>query len=466
VNRASERSPATAAASDDLAAALAAVVGERHVVGDPDLRASYETDWTGRFSGRARLVVRPGDAGEVAGVLRACAEAGAPVVTQGGNTGLVGGSVPSSGEVLLSTARVDGLEPADSTARQVSAGAGVTLAALQTQLRGSGLAFGVDHAARETATLGGMAATNAGGARAVRYGVMRHHVIGVEAVLADGRVVDRMAGLVKDNAGYDLPGLLVGSEGTLGVITRLRLGLVPELTARATALFGLPDTERALDLLSHLRGRLETLEAAEVMYADGIELVGRHAQARSPFEDAHPVQLLVECASREDPLDELAAAAEEAPAASDVAVAQDAEQRARLWALREGHTEAVNAAGVPHKLDVSLPLGRLAEFEARVRGSVADAAGGARTVLFGHLGDGNLHVNVLGPERGDERADEAVLELVSECGGSISAEHGVGRAKRRWLGLTRSPDEIAAMTALKRALDPQGLLNPGVLLPG
>lgn len=445
--------------------ALTHAVGERHVLTEDDVRRSYETDWTGRFSGEARAVVRPADADEVAAVLRVCAEGGTCVVPQGGNTGLVGGGVPAGGEIVLSLVRLDAIEKPDTVPRQVSVGAGVPLAALQDRLRGSGLAFAVDHAARDTATLGGMAATNAGGARAVRYGVMRHHVVGLEAVLGDGRRVDRMEGLVKDNAGYDLPGLLVGSEGTLGVITRLRLSLVRELTSRATALFALEDTAAALELLEGLRRALDSLEAAEIIYPDGLELVARHAGATSPFEDEHGAYLLVECAADEDPLEELATAAEGSTAASDVAVAQDAEQRRRLWALREGHTEAINAAGTPHKLDVSLPLPRLAEFEGRVRDRVAEASPGARTILFGHIGDGNLHVNVLGPPPEDDGPDEAVLALVAECGGSVSAEHGIGQAKRRWLSLTRSDDEIAAMVAIKRGLDPEGILNPAVLLP-
>lgn len=448
---------------DSLASDLAAVVGPAHVMSDPELRARYETDWTGRFSGCAALVARPADTGEVAGALRACRAAGAVVVPQAGNTGLVGGGVPRGGEVVLSLSRLTGLEPVDPLAGQVLAGAGVTLEALQAHAREAGFDFAVDYAARSAATVGGMVATNAGGVHVLRYGTMRAQVMGLEAVLADGSILRRLTGLVKDNAGYDLPGLIVGSEGTLAVITRVLLRLVPRLPSRATALIAVDGTQEALDLYIALRERLDSLEALEVFYADGLELVLSHTRASSPFAEDHPAYVLVECAAREDPLDELAAAVDEAGGTRDVAVAQDPRQRGALWALREGHTEAINAAGVPHKLDVSLPLASLAEFERRVRARVEEVAPEAQTILFGHLGDGNLHVNVLGPDAEDEVVDEAVLHLVSECDGSISAEHGVGVAKRRWLELTRSPEEIAVMRAVKTALDPDGLLNPGVL---
>ena len=438
-------------------------IGASQVLTAPADTAPYLTDWRGRFTGRAQAVVLPATTGEVAAIVSACAEHRAPIVPQGGNTGLVGGGVPRGGEVVLSLSRLTGLDPVDPLAGQVLAGAGVTLETLQTHAREAGFDFAVDHAARSAATVGGMAATNAGGVHVLRYGTMRAQVMGLEAVLADGTILRRLTGLVKDNAGYDLPGLIVGSEGTLAVVTRVLLRLVPRLPSRATALIAVNGTQEALDLFIALRERLPSLEALEVFYADGLELVLGHTRASSPLGHDHPTYVLVECAAREDPLDELAAAVDEAGGTREVAVPQDARQREALWALREGHTEAINAAGVPHKLDVSLPLARLAEFEHRVRERVEEVAPGARTILFGHLGDGNLHVNVLGPAPEDETVDDAVLRLVSECGGSISAEHGVGVAKRRWLELTRSPEEIAAMRAVKAALDPHGLLNPGVL---
>jgi FAD/FMN-containing dehydrogenase len=445
--------------ADALRAALAAVVGDAHVLADRELVAGYERDWTGRFGGEARLVVRPASTEEVAGVVRACADAGAAIVPQGGNTGLVGGGVPRGGEVVVSLARLDGLEAVDPLAAQVTAGAGVTLEALQGHARAAGLAFAVDYGARSAATVGGMVATNAGGMHVVRYGTMRAQVVGLEAVLADGSVISRLTGLIKDNAGYDLPSLLVGSEGTLGIVTRARLRLVPRLGERATALFAVEGAEAALELFAELRRHVGSLEAVELMFREGIELVEAEGFGSDPFDVPHPAYVLVECAARTDPMDELAEAVD-ALDVRDVAVASDSNQRAALWALREGLPEAINQRGVPHKLDVSVPLATLPAFADAVRERVAEG----EVVLFGHVGDGNLHVNVLGLDPDDETVDQAVLELVAEHGGSVSAEHGIGIAKARWLSLTRSPEEIAAMHAIKRALDPAGLLNPGVLL--
>lgn len=455
-------------AHDPLVEELTGIVGAEHVLSAAELCAPYETDWTRRFSGAARLVVRPRDTAEVAAVVRACAGAGVAIVPQGGNTGLVGGSVPRGGEVVLSLQRLDTIEPVDVAAAQVTAGAGVTLEALQAHVRAAALDYPIDLASRGSATVGGMIATNAGGARVIRHGMTRAQVLGVEAVLADGTVVSRLTGLVKDNTGYDLAALLVGSEGTLGVVTRARLRLVPLLPVRAVALVGVASTAAALTVLADLQRRLDRIEAAEVWYAEGMALVHAHANLATPMDAEWPCYVLIECADRVDRADPalaLAKALQAAPGVGAVVLATDPAQRARLWRYREGHTDAINAAGVPHKLDVTVPLARFAEFEVQVRGAVAAAAPAARTVLFGHLGDGNLHVNVLGPAADDERADEAVLQLVAAFGGSISAEHGIGRAKARWLSLTRSPAEVATMRAIKRALDPAGLLNPGVLWP-
>jgi len=447
----------------DLLDALRAAVGDRHVLTDAGVRAGYERDWTGRFGGTARAVVRPGGTEEVAAVLRACGEHGAAVVPQGGNTGLVGASVPRGGEVVLSLARLDELGEVDPAAAQVSAGAGVTLAALQAHLRPAGLEAGVDFAARDSATLGGLVATDAGGARTLGHGTVRARVAGLEAVLADGTVVDRMSGLLKDNAGYPLPSLLIGSEGTLGVITRVRWRCPPRLDKRVAALVGLPSAGAAAELLATLRREAPSLEAADFFLDDGLELVLGHLRAAPPLPARFPVYAMLECAARTDPTEELAAALD-AAGAEDVAVADDTAGRAALWRYRETHTEAIAAQGVPHKLDVGVPLANLEAFLGRVRETVEAAAPGARTILFGHLGDGNVHVNVLGPAPDDERADEAVLGLVAECGGTISAEHGVGIAKAAHLGLVRAPGEIAAMRAVKAALDPAWTLNPGAVL--
>jgi len=444
---------------------LAAIVGDAHLLTDPDLRASYETDWTRRFHGEALAVVRPGSAEEVAAVVRACARHGVAVIPQGGNTGLVGGGVPRGGEVVLSLARLVGISDFDTVSGEVTAGAGVTLAALLEHINSAGWTFGVDLASRDSATIGGMIATNAGGIRVIRYGTMRQQLLGFEAVLANGDVVRRLPGLLKDNTGYDLGQLLAGSEGTLAVVTAARLKLVRQLPRRSVALLALPDLSAALVAVSAVRGAMPSLTAAEVFFPEGMDLVTRHAGLPQPFAVPAGCYLLVECASARDEAAELAGVLASCDAVLESALATEAADRARLWAYRERHTECISAEGVPHKLDVTLPLARLPEFEQRVRGVIARAVPGARPVLFGHAGDGNLHVNILGLEPDDERADDAVLRLVAELGGSISAEHGIGVAKRPWLHLTRSAQDIAAMRAIKRALDPQGILNPGVLFP-
>ncbi len=450
--------------------ALADVVGPNHVLSDPGLCASYETDWTGRFAGRAAAVVRPGSSDEVAAVLGLLSGAGRPVVPQGGNTGLVGGGVPLHGEVVLSLRRLSAIDAVDVAAGQVTAGAGATLAAVDAAAARAGLAFGVDLAARDSATVGGMAATNAGGLRMLRYGGMRAQTAGVEAVLADGRVLSHLGGLAKDNTGYDLAGLLAGSEGTLAVMTRLRLRLVPRLAYRTVGLLAFADADAALEALVYLRRRLPgLLEAVELFLADGVALVCDHLALAPPFGRIDPVYLLVEVAGASDPTDELAGAVLEGVGerALDGAVEAEPAGRARLWRYREAHTEAISAAGVPVKLDVTLPFGELAGFLTDVCATVDSAAPGARCVLFGHAGDGNVHVNVLGAETAGRSAavEDAVLRLVARLGGSISAEHGIGSAKRPWLHLNRSEAEIDAFRAIKRALDPAGILNPHVLLP-
>jgi FAD/FMN-containing dehydrogenase len=448
-----------------LEARLGEIVGTAHVLVDPDLRSSYEVDWTGRFRGTARCVVRPQTTDEVAAVIRECATDGAALTIQGGNTGLVGGGVPAGGEVVLSTTRLSWLGPVDPVAAQISVGAGVRLEQLRAHVRRAGFDFGVDLAARSQATVGGLAATNAGGIRVLRHGSMRAQLVGAEAVLADGTVLRRMTGLAKDNTGYDLTQLWCGSEGTLAVLAALRLRLVPSTGWRAVALIGLSGTAAALDVLATARRELSTMCAAELFYAEGMALVRDYGGLAAPFERSFPAYLLIECEDRTDPTDEVLDMLAECPGVEDATVASDERGRARLWAYRETHTEAVNAAGVPTKLDVCVPLNRLTDLVTRLPAAVAAVAPKAQTIVFGHINEGNLHVNVLGADELAEPVTDSVLRLVSTFDGSISSEHGVGRAKRRWLALSRSAAEIEAMCRLKRTLDPSGLLNPGVLLP-
>jgi FAD/FMN-containing dehydrogenase len=455
-------------ASQSLLDALRGAVGPAQVLTDPDLRASYETDWSRRWHGEAAAVVRPASAEEVAAVLRACAAAGAAVVPQGGNTGLVGGSVPrvtsARPQVVLSTLRMRELEEVDELAGEVTAGAGVTLAALQAHAKASGYGFGVDLAARDSATIGGMIGTNAGGIHVLRHGMMRAQLVGIEAVLADGSVIRRLPGLVKDNTGYSLASLFAGSEGTLGVVTRARLRLIPLLARRTVALLGLEGAEVAVQLAGQLQKRLASLSAVELFLDEGLDLVLDHAGGDRPFREAHPAYLLVEVDAVQDPTDELAAAIEAAGSlVGDAVLASDEAGRDRLWRLRERHTEAISALGVPHKLDVGLPASSLAMFIGAVRERVETVAPGSRTFIYGHACEGNLHLGIVGPPPDDESVDDAVLRLTIEMGGTISAEHGIGIAKTAWLEADRGAADIAAMRSIKAALDPGGILNPGVL---
>jgi FAD/FMN-containing dehydrogenase len=444
---------------------LRQVVGDQVLV-DPEVVAPFATDWTGRFVGHSPVVVRPGSTEEVAGVVALCRELGVAVVPQGGNTGLVGGSVPLSGEVVLSLRRLDWLEPVDAASGQITAGAGVTLADLQEAARRSGWSYAVDMASRGSATVGGTVATNAGGLRVVRYGDTRAQLVGLEAVLGSGDVLSHLGGLVKDNTGYHWPGLVCGSEGTLAVVTSARVRLVPPMDERAVALLAFAGMAPAVAAGTLLRRSLSTLEACELVLAPGVALVCSATGVGPPFTTDHAAYLLVEVADRIDPTGPLAEAVGALNGVAEVAVATGPGPRARLWRYREAHTEAVNTLGPPHKLDVTLPQGALAEFIDRVPGVVSATAPGALTWLFGHVGDGNIHVNVTGLDPADDRVDDAVFELVAAYGGSISAEHGIGTAKRRWLHLSRSPTEIAAFRSIKAALDPDGILNPNVLLTG
>ena len=423
---------------------------------DPDVVASYAVDWTGRWRGRAAGVARPRSTDEVAEVLASCKERGVAVVPQGGNTGLVGGGVPLDGEAVVSLRALDAVLDVDPDAGQLTAGAGASIAAVQAAARAAGWEYGVDWGARDTATVGGSIATNAGGTRVIRFGDTRAQLLGIEAVLADGSVISHLGGLVKDNTGYDLAGLLCGSEGTLAVVTAARLRLVPRHQQRVVALVGVASLADAVALAGHVRRTVADVDAIEVLTDECRALVG----ARSPVAGEHAAWVLVECAGHDDPTEALATAVGDLPAA--VAGPSEPARREELWHVRHGISEAINAIGPPVKLDVTLPGPRLAAFCDAVPSVVPPQA---RLWLFGHVADGNIHVNVTGVDPDDESVDDAVLRLVAEHGGSISAEHGIGRAKRRWLHLVRSSAEIDAMRRIKAALDPSGILNPGVLLP-
>ena len=456
---------------DRLAEDLSAAVGAGHVLTDPDLTAAYTTDWTRRYRGTATCVARPGSAAEAADVVRICARHRVPVVPQGGNTGLVGGAVPPphGGGVVLSAGRLRRLDPVDTLAAQVTAGAGVPIAELRAHAAAAGLEYGVDLASRDSATVGGTIATNAGGIHTIRYGMTRAQLAGVEAVLADGRVISRLGGVVADNTGYDLAQLLAGSEGTLAVITAARLRLWPPEPHAVTVLAGVDGIEAAVAAQAEIRARVPGVRVAEYFEAAGLALVREHTGLPAPLPRPYPAYLLVVAGGPPHHAERLAGIG----FLDDAAVAVDQAGSAALRAYRERHTEAISAAGIPHKLDIAVPVTRLAALRgvlddavrsAAIRSGAARSGAEPRTIVFGHIGAGNLHVNVLGPDPADDSVDEAVLTLAVAHGGTISAEHGIGRAKVRWLRLNRSPEEMAAMRAVKTALDPSGLLNPGVLL--
>jgi FAD/FMN-containing dehydrogenase len=451
-------------ARSELSDALAQVVGADQVLTDPDLRAGYETDWTGRYRGPAVMVVRPGSHTEVSAVLLACAHHGASVVCQGGNTGLVGGGVPRPDGrpwVVISTRRLDHLGVVDTGASQVTVGAGVTLAGWRRHAQTVGLDAPVDFAARDSATIGGAIATNAGGSRVIRFGTMRRQVMGIQVVLATGDTIGSLSGLPKETVGLHLPSVLTGSEGTLGIVTAARLRLVPWYRSTVTAMMTTAGLNDAVALLARLRHTVPSLDAVEVVLPDAMDLVAAHLGTAPPVRRGG-AYLIVECAAHHDPTEELASVLGTAPEVLDAAVTTEGPAREHLVGFRDRITEAINAQGVPFKLDVAVPVHHLEELVEVARTAVARHGG--RLIPFGHLAEGNLHLNTLEAGDTDAIATE-VLAAVAGFGGTISAEHGVGIAKTRWMHLVRSPADLAAMRAVKLALDPTGMLNPGVLDP-
>ncbi len=458
------REPATDARLLD---ALAEIVGQAHVLTDPELIEGYTRDWTGRWIGDAIAVIRPGNTSEVSAVLRACFDAGVPVTPQGGNTGLVGGGIASAGSVVLSTRRLETIESVDPIGRTIAAGAGVTVARADLAASAHGLRFGIDLASKESATLGGIVATNAGGTRMVRYGNTRAQILGIEAVLADGSVLSRWTPLVKDNVGYDIPGLLAGSEGTLAVITKVLMKLVTPATDTQVVLAGVRDVDQALHLCNRVRQSGLTVEAAGIMTDDGISLVCAHTDARRPFGTPSPMYTLIEVSSPRETEESLLEVLSDSADLIEDATVEPGPAR-KLWTLRESHTESISASSTTPvvKLDISVPLSVMGMFIESLRETLADRFPLVRPILFGHFADGNIHVNLLDAEpRVAHELTDTVFRLVAAHHGSISAEHGIGRAKSPWISLGRTEADIAAMQLIKSSWDPRGILNPGILLP-
>ena len=465
----------------NLLETLRAAVGPAQVLTDGDLSA-YELDWRQRYRGRALAVVRPGSTAEVAAVVKACAAFGTSLVPQGGNTGLVGGSVPdaSGTQVLLNLSRLNRIRAIDAANLTMTVDAGCVLQAVQEAAAERGLLFPLSLAAEGSCTVGGNLATNAGGTQVLRYGNARELCLGLEVVTAEGEVWDSLSGLRKDNTGYDLRDLFVGSEGTLGVITAATLKLFPQPAAMSTALATLPSLQAAVDLLALAQSRLGPgLTAFEVMSAFSLELVRRHfAQLTQPLPAA-PWTVLLEQSDCEGQahaqalFEALLEAALERGLIDDAAVASSQHQSQAMWHLRESIPLAQSQEGLNIKHDIALPISRVAAFVAQTDVALEQAFAGVRLVNFGHLGDGNLHYNVQAPAGTDAAAflrereaavNRLVYDAVSSFGGSISAEHGIGALKRDELAARKSPVALKLMRAIKQALDPAGRMNPGRLL--
>ncbi len=460
---------------------LRAIAGAAHVfVGDD--AAPYETDWRRRFHGRALAVVRPGSTDEVAAVVKACRAHGTSIVAQGGNTGLVGGSVPdaSGRQVVLSTARLNRIRSVDETNLTLVAEAGSVLQRVQETAAEHGLMFALSLAAEGSCTIGGNLATNAGGTQVVRYGNARELCLGLEVVTAEGRIWEGLSGLRKDNTGYDLRDLLIGSEGTLGIITAATLKLHPRPAAMATAMASMRTLAAATSLLALAHERLGPgLTGFEIMNTLSLDLVRTHfAHLRHPLGPA-PWTVLIEHSDAEDQahataaLESLLGTAMERGLVDDAAFASSLEQANAMWHLRESIPLAQVAEGANVKHDIALPISAVDEFVTATDAALMRTFPGARLVDFGHLGDGNLHYNVQGPPgdaaflaRFEKDINELVYSAVAARGGSISAEHGIGELKREELVARKSPVALDMMRAIKNALDPAGVLNPGrVLIP-
>lgn len=447
--------------TETLTETLAGIVGAGYVTTDPDVLDGRCVDHTGRYRGQATALVRPGNADEVAAVLRACRDAGACVTVQGGRTSLVAGTVPENDDILLSTERLNEIGAVDTVERRVSVGAGTPLAAVQRAATAAGLVFGVDLAARESATVGGMASTNAGGLRTVRYGNMGEQVLGLDIALPDGSVVHRHSRVRRDNTGYDLAALFVGAEGTLGVITALDLRLHPAPSHRVTAICGFADLD-ALVGVGRVFRDLDGIAALELIDARASALTTEHLGVSAPVDGAW--QLLIELAGDSDQTERLAEALDGADLCGEPAVGVDTTAQQRLWQVRESVAEVLGLFGPPLKFDVSLPLSAIREFADSSARLIAGLAPEAIPVLFGHIGEGNLHLNVLRCSTDAEsELYTAMMTLIADCGGNVSSEHGVGSRKRDYVAMSRTEADIAAMRMVKAAFDPGDYLNRAVL---
>jgi len=468
-------------ATDLLLNRLHALVGPAGLVVDAEGQAPYLTDWLGKWTGRTTVVVRPANTAETAAVVRLCAETRTPIVTQGGNTGMSGGATPdaSGAQLVLSTTRMNRVRAIDAVNNTLTVDAGVILANAQEAARSVDRFFPLSLGAQGSCTVGGNVATNAGGIAVLRYGNTRDLVLGLEVVLPDGRIWHGLRGLRKDNTGYDLKGLFIGSEGTLGVITGVVLKLFPNPKAQATAWVAAASLEQLTALLGLMRSRCgERLVAFEMMTAASLQLVLDHVtDTRAPLAQDAPFHALIELADTdgaglESLLESSLSEALDEGLVTDVMVSSSQAQSMALWKLREGISQAQVRAGKAIKHDIALPISSLAPFAAQAEADVRACMPDARIINFGHLGDGNLHYNVLLPadvdaqtlKRRTHELNGVVHQLVTSHGGSISAEHGVGQLRRDELRIYKSPVEMELMLRIKQAMDPNHIMNPGKLL--
>ncbi|MGD0193204.1 MAG: FAD-binding oxidoreductase [Rhizomicrobium sp.] len=455
---------------------LKAAVGPKGFTEDPDEIAPHLVEWRSKYQGRSPLLLKPATTAKVSAILEICNETRTPIVPQGGNTGLVGGQIPFDGEIILSLERMNCIRNIDAGSMNATVEAGVVLAQLHAAADGAGAYFPLSLASEGSCTIGGNLSTNAGGVNVLRYGSARNLVLGLKVVLANGRVLNLLRGLHKDNTGYDLKQLFIGAEGTLGVITAAVLRLFPKPVLRETIFAAVRDPAAAVELLNRLQHATGGLVSAfELMPRIGLDFVLAHIpQSVDPLAAPSPWYVLVEAASAAAiSLGEVVEAevgrAIDAGLVTDAAIAKSEAQRANIWRLRESLSEAQKFEGGSIKHDVSVPLDRIPEFLARGVAVVSALVPGVRPVPFGHLGDGNIHFNFSVPKGADSDAflarwneiSRAVHDLVHEFGGSISAEHGIGVMKRDEIRRYKSADEIDAMRALKRTFDPNNILNPG-----
>jgi FAD/FMN-containing dehydrogenase len=473
-------SPTQTPLSPDLIAAFAAIVGPEHALTDPDQQVPYLREWRDTYFGRSALVLRPGSTAEVSAIMALAYAHEIAVVPQAGNTGLVGGQIAMRGEVVVSVARMTKVRAVDAAGGTMTVEAGLTLADCQLTAEKAGKLFPLSLPSEGSCRIGGNMGTNAGGVGVLAYGNTRQQVLGLEVVLADGRVWDGLRALKKDNTGYDLRDLFIGSEGTLGIITAAVLRLLPRPAEKATAMVAIRSIEDALALFNMAQQSADRgLTAFEFMPRLVIEFVLRHISGtREPFAISHPWYVLIEISGPQadgranGQLESILTEATEQDLLIDAVIAQSIAHAKDLWRLREGISEAQKPEGGNIKHDVSVPIAQIPDFIRRANAIVETICPGARPLPLGHFGDGNVHYNIAQPV-GMAKADftaltpdimRAVHDLVMSCSGSISAEHGIGLTRRSELARVKSDVELDMMRRIKSALDPKGILNPGKVL--